>query len=191
MKTFKTIEVIKYPRDKVWRVMRDQLPEIARLVDDSTAVTLESREEISSETVRVVNVWQVDTAAIGPVAAFLPSQSMEWTDYAEWDPVSFTCRWHIKSHFAPERVTCQGITSFETAIAGRGTRVTIAGEVGASGSLNTHAGILTAGIVNRGVEAVALTILPTKFRKLVQAAARYLDACHRGSQDAAIPPVSG
>lgn len=177
MKTFKTIEIIRHPPEAAFAAMRDYGGDIAALVDDIDEIVTESREDVTPNLVRIVNLWKANPAVLGPsgLASSVPTNMLEWTDYADWDRSRLLCEWRIKTHFAPDMINCGGTTSFEPAMAGRGTRVTVSGHLGVSGALGNKLGGVTSGVIDRGAETVAIAVLPGRFRKIIQALSRYLD----------------
>lgn len=103
--------LIPYPRERVYRAFRDQLPEIVKYSPDIRELTVHSRTERDG-VVSLHNEW-VSAADVPPIAAKLirPDQ-LRWDDYAEWDDAAFTTAWTIKPRAFTEAVRCTGTNRF-------------------------------------------------------------------------------
>jgi hypothetical protein len=149
--------------------MRDRLPEIVRLIDDIEGVTVQSREELPDGTLRLVNVWRAKPNLPAIVANHIEPEMLAWTDHAEYDPAAFVCSWKLEPHFFAERISCVGVTRYEPAIGGRGTRVTFDADLHlAIGALPGMPALLE-GAVSNAVEAFMTALVPRNFRKLMDA----------------------
>jgi hypothetical protein len=100
---------------------------------------------------------------------------LAWTDRAIWSAKAFECTWKIEPHFFADRVKSEGITRYEPAMGGRGTRVTFEGvlELSAANLPGVPAVFESAVLV--GVETFLGVLIPKNFRKLIAAAAKVLD----------------
>ena len=175
MKTFKSIAVVKHPCAVVWDTVRDRLPELVPLMDDIDSVTVIERIEDSAGMVRLVNLWKAKLQIPAMLHAVIPADRLAWTDRAEWRPQHYECHWRIEPQFLPDQTQYTGMTRYEAAIGGRGTRMTIEGQlhVPTRGLLDSSA--LLEGALAKGVESVATTLIPKNFQKLAQALSTFLD----------------
>ena len=172
---FKSTAVIKHHIDLVWVTMRDKTPELVDLLDDVESVTVRERVEHDSGDVKVINIWQAAPKLPSFLHRYITPEMLAWTDYAEWTWQSQACNWTIEPHAFANRIECSGKTTFESAIGGRGTRVTFDGKIelapddmtkvtGAIGTMGTNA-----------VEAFIKKLLPNNFVKLTKALSNYLN----------------
>src|ERR1039457_6044608 len=124
-----SVSVLKHPRESVWVAIRDRLPEVVLLLDDIESVTVESRKELPDGTVDLVNIWKAKPKLPAIVTGYIKTEMLAWTDRAEYRPRSYECVWRMEPHFLAERIRCSGVTRYEPAMGGRGTRVTFEGDL--------------------------------------------------------------
>ena len=168
MKIFTTTAMLQRPADIVWLTMRDHLSDVADGVGDIRTLTTVSRID-SPEVTHLVNLWEASPAVPPALAGMLPANLFRWADRAEWWNAARECRWSIEPAFAPDRIRCRGVTHYEQAMGGRGTRITFQGEL--------H--IAAGGPLMSGVAAVAESfiagVIPKNFQNLAHSAGRYLE----------------
>jgi hypothetical protein len=175
MKQFKTLVVLKHPRELVWTTMRDKLPELAPLLGDIENVITEQRDEQSGGRVLLVNLWSAKPVIPSALQGIVNSSMLRWTDHADYDVQKWECRWRIEPHFARERTQCTGVTRYEPALGGAGTRVTFEGslEVNAHGLPGVPAFLEST--VGAAIESFIATLIPGNFRKLTIALGTHLE----------------
>ena len=170
MKPFKAIQIVKVPVDSMWIAVRDRLDELVPQLDEIQSVTVEHRSELADGTISLINVWQAKANLPAVLSSIIKPDALAWTDRAIWDSAKHECTWQIELHFARERTHCHGMTTFEPAIGGRGTRVTFAGEF----AINSHGlpgvPVLLESTVALAAESFVTSLIPANFRKLVTAA---------------------
>jgi hypothetical protein len=170
MKTFRNVIVLKRPMDPVWQVMRDRLPELAPLVDDIHSIRVLERHPENGK-VRLLNEWRSAQSVPVLLRPSLGAAAIEWLDHNEWDDAARRCTWRIEPNVLRNYIRCEGSTSFESAMAGRGTRVTIEGAFDlAPGAVRSLAGPFEQA-VTAFVESIVTTMIPRNFRKILEAAA--------------------
>lgn len=168
MKDFKTVSVIKHPRPVVWSTIRDRLSDLAPMLGDVDDIVVQSREETADGAVRLVNLWQAKAQIPASLASMITPEMLAWTDRAEWQPQSWECHWQIQPHFFTDRIHCIGVTRYEEAMAGRGTRLTF------EGNLQVQASNLPG--VSALIESFATGLIPRNFQKLARAVSQHLEA---------------
>ncbi len=166
MKTFKTIAVVKHPRTIVWQTIRDHLDELAPILGDIEGVNVQSRAD-TPDGVRLVNVWRAKVPIPESLSSMITPDMLAWTDHAEWRAHSWECHWQIEPHFYSDRIRCIGITRYEEAMAGRGTRLTFQGDLDVLASNIPGASAL--------LEAFTTRLIPKNFQKLTKAVSQYLE----------------
>ncbi len=171
----KSISVLKHPCAEVWTTIRDRLPEVIPFIEDMESVTVQSREEAADGTVRLVNIWKAKPKLPAIVTSYIKPEMLAWTDRAEYRVKTLECSWRTEPHFFTERIKCSGVTRYEPAMGGRGTRVTFEGDLELS--LNNLPGVpaIFEGTLARGVETFVTALIPKNFRNLIEAVGHLLD----------------
>jgi hypothetical protein len=171
----KTITVLKHPTECVWVATRDRLPEIVPLLEDIESVTVQSRKKKSDGTVSLVNVWKACPKLSPILTSRIRPEMLMWKDYADWSLRNFECRWRIEPQFFTDRIKCYGLTRYEPAMGGRGTRITFETEI----ELYTHdlPGVpaVLEGTISKAIESLVAVMIPQNFRKVAQGVGSLLD----------------
>jgi hypothetical protein len=176
VKAFSSVAVVKQPLDLVWATVRDRLPELGAALDDIESIVVVERESLGPGSIRLVNRWRSSQRIPAGFRDRLGTSDLSWLDRNVWDDASHCCTWSIEPAVLTEHIRCAGSTRYEPAMGGRGTRVTFAGtfEI-APGGLATVAGSLQKP-VSAFVESIATTLIPRNVRKVIEAAARLIEA---------------
>jgi hypothetical protein len=174
MKAFKSIIIVKHPLDPVWTTIRDRLSDLAPFVDDIERITVMERHEEPDGTIRLVNVWKANPPIPALLSSVINPEILAWTDRAEYLTRRHECVWRIEPHFFPERTRCSGVTRYEAAIGGRGTRITFEGKLDVTASNMAGVPAFMEGAIARGIESFVTALIPKNFRKLTDALATYL-----------------
>ena len=175
MKTFKSVPVVKYPLALVWTTVRDRLPELVPLMDDIDSVMVVERAENPDGTVRLVNLWKAKLQIPPMLTSVILPDRLAWTDRAEWQPQRYECHWRIEPQFLPDQTQYAGMTRYEAAIGGRGTRMTFEGQLDVPTRGLLDSSPLLEGALAKGVESVVTTLIPKNFQKLAHAVSTFLD----------------
>ena len=146
------------------------------MLDDVESIVLIEREAAGPGKVRLVNEWR-SSQRIPPVLRDrLGAADLGWLDRNLWDEVDHNCTWGIEPSVLTQHVHCAGTTRYEPAMGGRGTRVTFTGTF----DLEPRAVAAFAGSLHKPVtafvESIATTVIPRNVRKVMEAAARLIDA---------------
>jgi hypothetical protein len=176
VRPFKSIQIVKAPVDAMWAAIRDRLDELVVQLDDIQSVTVEHRAELPDGRLSLINTWQAKARLPAVLSSIIKPEALAWTDRATWDTAKHESAWQIELHFARERTQCHGLTAFESAIGGRGTRVTFSGEF----AMNAHSlpGVpaLFESTVVFAAESFVTSLIPTNFRKLSIAAEKLVNS---------------
>jgi hypothetical protein len=169
LKTFRSLVVLKRPRDALWIAMRDHLVEFAGQIADIEEIRQLERTA-DADSVHIVNEWRVRQQVPAVMRSLLKTGELSWLDRNTWDARTFTCEWTIEPRFLTEYIACSGRTIFIEAMGGQGTRVTFEGEFdlkpGVLGSFGSVESLLSG-----FVESIVTTIIPRNLRAVVEAAA--------------------
>ena len=169
MKTFKNIVVLKHPIEPVWQTMRDRLSELPALVDDIESIRVIERHAEDGK-VRLLNEWRSSQSVPVFLRSSLGATAIEWLDHNVWDDATNQCKWRIEPNVLRGHITCEGATSFEPAMGGRGTRATIEGTFNlAPVAVRGLAGPFEQAVTSF-VESIVSTMIPKNFRKILEAA---------------------
>jgi hypothetical protein len=125
VKPFRTLAVVRQDRQRVWTLVRDRLDELVPLISDVDSVTVESRREGADGTVQLVNLWRAKADVPVLLRSVVKPEMLAWTDRAEWKPADWACHWRIEPQVFADRVDCVGVTRYEEAMGGRGTRIVL------------------------------------------------------------------
>jgi hypothetical protein len=170
MKSFKSIVVSKQPLDRLWIAVRDHLSELAARLDDIERIDVIEREALSGGRVRVVNEWRAKPRLPISIESITGTDAFVWRDHAEWHDGGRRCEWRIEPQFFRGRISCRGVTTYESALGGRGTKATFAGELDLAPGALPGAGMLVERTVMPIVESIVTVVIPKNFRKIVEAA---------------------
>jgi hypothetical protein len=175
MKPFKTLIVAKHAPDLVWKTVRDRLPELIRFIDDIDEVTIGKRKSRPDGSIFLINEWRAKIRIPSMLSSVITKDMLVWTDKAEWREKTHECHWQIETHFRPEIIVCEGTTSYQPAMGGRGTRVAFQGmlEVKRPELLPVPNSLRR--VVARGLESFIASLIPKNFHKLINALNRLLE----------------
>lgn len=165
---FKTTAVLKYPQKIVWWAMRDHLPEIAEMQQEIQSVQEQEREHPAPGQTRVVSIWRAAPDLPGFLMQYVKPEMLQWTDTAVWKDELWECHWEISPHYLSEYIDCKGITKFEPAMGGLGTRVTF------SGTLGIAQNKVVTGMLLQGVENIVGKVIPNNFNKMMKTLGEHL-----------------
>lgn len=150
--------------------MRDHFPEIAEQMEEVEQIRMQEHRAVSNHSIRTVYIWTTKPAVPSFVENFLRPEMLSWTDTAHWDEARHQCSWRIFSHYFREGMDCEGETSFEPALGGRGSRLTFTGGVrwkeGALSGLG--------GLASKSLEPVLNQLVTSNFRKIGGAVEQFL-----------------
>ena len=127
MKPFQSFTMVKQPLEEVWMIMRDRLPEIAASMEDLESIEIIERTIESNGRLRLLNRWRAKQQIPTMLQGKLGASTVYWLDRALWDNNTHVCTWSIEPSVLPGHIECCGITTYTSAMAGRGTKVTFEG----------------------------------------------------------------
>ncbi|OGW51380.1 MAG: hypothetical protein A2V62_06920 [Nitrospirae bacterium RBG_19FT_COMBO_58_9] len=181
MKTFQTLIVVKHPLSVVWSTIRDRLPEFVHLLSDIESVTCDAREEQPDGVVRLTNIWKAKATIPSVLSGLIRPEMLAWTDRAEWRSATHDCHWEIQLHFFTEHIRCAGVTRYEPALGGRGTKISFEGTLQVDVEHMGAVPQFLASTVSIGVESFVTSLIPKNFQKLAHAVSTFLDSQRQGT----------
>jgi hypothetical protein len=174
MTPFRTVAVVRAPVDALYVFMRDRLPEVVPDLQDIRSVRVLERRKGRDGSVHLVNEWRAATRLPSSLGGILRADDLGWLDRAVYGNTNGVCRWQIEPFFLRDHIRCEGTTTYEPAMAGRGARVTFQGRFELdSAAVQRHVGLLHQP-VTRLVESIVTTLIPRNFRRMIDAATRRL-----------------
>jgi hypothetical protein len=172
VKSFKSIMMSKQPVKQIWAAIRDRTPELAEMLDDVDEIVVLERKQLLNGSVRLVNEWHATHRLLNSLKPVLGSDSIVWLDHADWSESDWQCRWRVEPQFLAGRVRCEGTTSYEPAMGGRGSKITFQGQLELDlRFLGGAASVIPSGAAQI-VESIVTVLIPKNFRKMVEAADR-------------------
>lgn len=169
MKTFRTLAVVRQDRAVVWSLVRDRLDELVPFIGDVDSVTVDSRRDDPDGTVHLVNLWKAKADVPVLLRSVVKPEMLAWTDSAEWKPTDWACHWRIEPQVFADRVDCVGVTRYEEAMGGRGTRIVMEGELDVGTGKLPGVTSLIGGPTAKGIESFVTGLVPRNFQKLAKA----------------------
>jgi hypothetical protein len=158
----RVIVVAMHPRERVREALCERTCELARYLDHVEKAELKSREAGARGLVRCVHAWRarVDLPAI--LAHHVEEGVLDWTTRSEWRAGGYESRWVVEPHAKRGAPRCEARMRLFPALGGKGTRV----ELDLAFAFDRSAA---------GLQALASTLVSSHFRKLVQAASRFIE----------------
>jgi hypothetical protein len=166
--------VIPFPRERVYRAYRDELPGLVEFLPNVRAIEVKSRQE-DGPRVELVNIWHGGGDIPAAVRTVLSESMLSWTDYASWDQDRWTCQWRIETHSFKEAVTCSGENSF-IEIGGDRTRLEIRGQIAIDMKHVKAVPSFLAGSLGRTVEQFLVKQITGNMTSVSDGITRYLRA---------------
>lgn len=175
MKEFRCLIGVRQPSREVAAAIRDRLVFLAPELEHVQEVETVIREERADGGAQIVNSWRVNPPLPAALHGVVSADMLGWLDHAEWSADLSACAWRIEPFFMPEAIRCRGITRFESAMGGRGTRATFEGSLDIDPVALSRLQPAWRGPVSAAVEILIGTIIPKNFRRTVEAVTASLE----------------
>jgi hypothetical protein len=141
---------IPFPREQVFKVYRDKLPDLLPYLPNVRGINVVSRDE-NGPVVKLLNRWKGGGDIPSAVRKFLSEDLLEWDDHAEWNETEWTCAWKTIVPAFKDAVESSGKNRFEAV--GDKTKLTIAGDLKVDASKVKGVPRLLAGGISPVIEA--------------------------------------
>jgi len=168
----RTEATIDQPRDVVFRVYRDILPDLVPYLPNVRGIEVKSRSE-NGDVVELVNVWHGGGDVPAAVRAILSESVLSWTDYARWNESDFTCTWRSEAHAFKEAVDSRGVNSF-VALGPQRMAIRIDGRIDVDASKIPGVPRLVAGKVGKLIESFLIKQVQDNLQEVARGVGRYL-----------------
>ncbi|OIQ87726.1 hypothetical protein GALL_304040 [mine drainage metagenome] len=178
MRRFSSFTMVRQPVDAVWATMRDRLGEVAAAMEDLQGIELLECAADGGGLHRL-NRWTARQKIPAMLHAALGGESIAWLDRAFWRDADKICVWSIEPALLAGHIECGGTTRYESAMAGRGTRVSFEGYFslmpGFASALPAALEPAAAGFV----ESIVSTVIPRNLARAIIAAGELIVAEQR------------
>jgi hypothetical protein len=163
---FNTNQILKYPPATVWAAMRDQMHAIVASQNDMDYVRIDQRIQKTPKILHILSTWKADPPLPAFLKSFIKPDMLVWNDDALWDNEKHICDFKIKTHYQVEDIYCTGHITLEAMAGGKSTRIHYSGEL--TIKKTPRSSIFMTGLVIRGIESVASTLIENNFSKVVK-----------------------
>lgn len=155
--------MLRVPPDRVWAALRDDLPAVAACMKGIDSVTRLEHSGNGDGVVSTVHEWRAQTSLPAGMTRYVDGDALTWVERAHWNEHALESRWTVESRLLAGSLTGTGSTRLESAMGGRGSRLSF--EISASlgpGAL----GPLGAGRLKGGLEDAAAALLAKTLQEL-------------------------
>ena len=171
---FKYSELVKYPLERVYTVLRDNLPDIVPFLPNVESIQVLEREETDGR-LRLLNHWQGESGAIPRIVRpFVTREMKQWHDEAVWIEGEYRVEWTFSTKSFENLYDCSGVNSFE-AESDETTRVSVSGTINVYPARLRAVPKLLARKARPKVEEWLVKMITPNLAQLPQAVQAYLD----------------
>jgi hypothetical protein len=117
------IVLIRQPVDLVWRAMQDELGKIATFMPAVAAIRCVQKTKDADGRVHTIHEWHAAAGLPAAIESRTNGEALKWMERAEWDASASETKWQVESQLLGPSLTGSGVTRFERAMGGQGTRV--------------------------------------------------------------------
>jgi hypothetical protein len=151
---------LPYPRERVFAAYRERLAELTQYLPNIQGIRVKERKEREDGLIELVNEWSGGGDIPAVARSFLNESMLKWTDYALWDPSTFTCDWRTEVHAFPGAIESSG-KNFYLATSADSTKLEIRGDLVCDATKIPGVPRLLAKTVSRAVEKVLVSSIAT------------------------------
>lgn len=163
---------LPFPRARVFKVYRDEMPKLVPYLENVRAITVTSRTD-EGPRATLINRWRGGGEIPAMVRKVVSDDLMEWDDHAVWNEADFTCQWRTVVPAFKDSVDATGVTSF-TALTDTTTRFAMRGEIKVDAGKIRGVPRLLAGTIGPAVESFLVGRIEPNFRAVAKGVERYL-----------------
>ena len=108
---FEHADIIDAPKERVFAIMRDELPQVAAYLPNISKVqTLEYTKEGSKTA--ITNHWFAEASVPAMAEKFVKPELFSWKDTALWDDEQFQVSYELESFLSSEIYDAKGVNYF-------------------------------------------------------------------------------
>lgn len=164
--------IIDQNRDTVFRVYRDELPDLLAYLPNVRGIEVKSRKG-DGPIVEFVNVWHGGGDIPAAVRAFLSDSMLSWTDHAKWDESDWSCQWRSEAHSFTEAVDSRGKNTF-VELGPEKMAIRINGRIDVDASRISGIPRLVAGKIGKLIEGFLIKQVQDNLQEVARGVDRYL-----------------
>lgn len=105
-------DIINAPMEKVYAIVKNELPKIAEYLPNIREIKVLSSEEKNGK-FHVVNQWFAEANVPSLVKKFIREELFSWKDMAEWDNEKHQVDYKLESFFAKDIYEAKGTNYFK------------------------------------------------------------------------------
>ena len=113
--------LIRQPTDRVWEALQNELSAIAAFMPAIDSIRCIEKAE-GAGVVQTVHEWKAAAGLPRAIEIRAGSEALTWIETAEWEQSAAEVRWSVESQLLGKSLTGSGVTRFERAMGGQGTR---------------------------------------------------------------------
>lgn len=179
-------DTINFPRDLVFEMYRDKLPELDEYLPNIESITVERRTVHGDGSIELVNRWQAARTEVPAVIRpFVKPELLQWHDYATWDSQAYECRWRTELVFLHGAITSEGVNYYRV-LDENSMEVHLTGTIHVDASKIPGVPRMLAGKVAGAVEAGVLKVTEPNLRAVNRGFEQYIAERHSRPMRAAV-----
>lgn len=168
---FTVEERVKFPRELVYKTLRDKLPELVPYIPNVKKIEVMKKQK-TKRGVYLENKWYADYEIPKLVQKIIKIEHLTWMDYANWFDDEYACEWRLEPVFFKDYVDASGRNEF---FEDKGeTIIRLNGKLIVDTSKHPLVPRFLASRVNKEVEKMALFAIKPNLKRLVQGLREFL-----------------
>lgn len=164
-------EKVKFPRDLVYKTLRDKLKELVPYIPNVKKIEVLKKQK-KKKGVYYENKWYGDYKIPKIVQKIVKVEELTWMDYAQWIDDEYACEWKLEPVFFKEYVDAYGRNEYVEK--GGETIVRLTGVLDVDASSHPLVPRLFARRVNKEVERMAMYAIKPNLKKLLRGLREFL-----------------
>ncbi|MCO5166530.1 MAG: hypothetical protein M9894_09215 [Planctomycetes bacterium] len=172
---FECSDEVSYPVERLYRLIRDEMPAILPYLDDVEEIRVLEREEQPGG-LRLVNLWRGSVkAAPAVVQRFITPDLVTWTDHAFWPTDANRAEWRLEPRVGGKLFECSGTTSVLPGSREGTSRLQVRGALHVHPERLPGVPRLLAGTIRGAVESFIVGMIVPNLKTLARGVQRYHD----------------
>lgn len=182
---FENTDDVGHPVDRVFGLLRDEMPLIVPYLNDVEEIIIEEREDKDGGDVRIVNLWRASHSKVPRlVQKFIKPDMLCWKDYALWHPSGPPrAEWRLEPKVGGSLFTCTGQTSIVEKEPGKSCQIKVEGDLRVYPENVPGVPRLLAGKMRSKIESFVVAMLVPNMQTLAHGVQAYFDDMDSGMGD--------
>lgn len=110
----------------VWDALQNELPAVARRLQDIKSIKCLERKQHRDGHVHTVHLWTARSGLPESIDKLTDGRSLSWTERTVWRSDVLEAHWTVRSQLLGKTVSGAGVTRLTPAMGGNATRITFA-----------------------------------------------------------------